>query len=337
MIVSLVVPVYNGERTIQDLLASICEQNFPLAKLEVIISDGMSTDGTREKIAEFKAAVPELKILVIDNPERNRSAALNLGINASIGDYILRMDAHSFPHPNYIRNCLRALEEKKGDNVGGVIQVQPGDSGWIARSIAVAAAHPLGVGDAGYRTGTTAGPVDTIPFGAFHRSLIERIGGFDESLLINEDYEFNTRIRKSGGVVWLDPEIRVMYQSRRTLRELAIQYWNYGFWKLRMLLRYPETIRWRQLAGFFVLSWLMLGLLSVWFPLARWLLLIEAVVYGAALLVAGIKAALEKKEYQLLVGLPLAIATMHFSWGSGFLWSLIQYSFDKIVRKSPTS
>jgi len=334
MKVSLIIPVYNGAKTIQDLLASICEQDFPLQDLEVIIADGMSTDGTREKIAEFAEAVPELRISVIDNPERKRPTALNLAIQEASGDYILRMDAHSFPHPDYIKYCLRALEAGKGDNVGGVILPKPADESWIARAIAVAAGHPLAVGDAGYRTGSSAREVDTVPFGAFHRTLIDRIGGFDETLLINEDYEFNVRVRQSGGVIWLDPAIRATYTSRRTLAELAVQYWNYGFWKLRMLLRYPETMRWRQLSGFFVLSWLVLGILSIWLPPARWLLAAEALIYGGALFYSGIRSAVSEKDPGLLVGLPLAIAAMHFSWGSGFLWSLISRSFDKIDRKS---
>ena len=107
-----------------------------------------------------------------------------------------------------------------------------------------------------------------------------------------------------------------------------------GFWKARMLLRYPGTIRWRQIAGFFVLSWIGLGLLAIWLPIARWLLLAEAVIYGSALLVSGLRVADKNQSILLGVGVPLAISTMHFSWGSGFLVSLLAYSFDKIFKKS---
>jgi GT2 family glycosyltransferase len=289
---------------------------------------------TREKIQEFVKSVPELKIRVIDNTQRTIPAALNLAIKSAVGDYIIRMDAHSQPHPNYIEFCLRALEAGKGDNVGGVIRVKQPDQGWIAQSIARAAAHPLGVGDARYRTGSAAQEVDTVPFGAFHASLIDKVGFFDESLLSNEDYEFNVRIRKKGGKIWLDPDIKASYLSRSTLKSLAAQYWRYGFWKLRMLIRYPETLRWRQLSGLFVLSWLVWGILSIWFPWARWLLITQAVIYLFSLLVAGIKAALDNNKPYLIVGLPLAISTMHFSWGTGFLWSLIRLISDKIITKS---
>ena len=334
MKVSLIIPCYNEENTIQDLLAAICEQNFPLADIDVVVSDGMSTDTTRKKIQEFADGVPELKVRVIDNPKRTIPSALNQALKVAEGEYIVRMDAHSYPHPSYIKFCLRDLEAGLGDNVGGVIQIEAANQDWVAQSIAVAAGHPLGVGDARYRTGSKAREVDTVAFGAYHSSLIDRIGGFDESLLSNEDYEFNVRVRKSGGKVWLDPEIKATYIARPTLNALAAQYWRYGYWKLRMLTRYPETIRWRQLAGFFVLSWIGLGILSIWLVWARWLLLIEAVIYLSALLFAGIKAALSQNKTYLLLGLPLAISTMHFSWGSGFLVSLIVYIFDKIDRKS---
>ena len=334
MKVSLIIPCYNEEKNIQDLLAAVCEQNFPLTDLEVIIADGMSSDKTREKIQEFIGSVPELSVRVIDNPNRSIPSALNLALEAAVGEYIMRMDAHSQPHPNYIRYCLKALEENKGDNVGGMIRVKQKDQGWIAQSIAVAASHPLGVGDARYRTGTKAEEVDTVPFGAFHSSLIDKVGGFDESLLCNEDYEFNARIRKMGGKIWLDPEIKASYISRSTLTDLAAQYWRYGFWKAKMLIQYPRTLRWRQLAGLFVLSWFVWGSLSIWFTWARRLLIAQAIVYIGALLFAGIKSALDKKKLYLVIGLPLAISTMHFSWGTGFLWSLIRLISDKIVRKS---
>lgn len=333
MKVSLIIPCYNEQDTIQDLLAAICEQDYPLRDLEVVISDGMSTDATRERIEEFAAAVPELSIRVVDNPQRTIPAGLNQAIQAAQGEILVRMDAHSLPHPDYLKYSVQALLEGKGDNVGGVIDIKPANPGLIARSIAVAAGHPLGVGDAKYRTGAQAGEVDTVAFGAYRASLVERIGGYDESLLTNEDYEFNVRVRSSGGRIWLDPKIRATYISRPTLGKLAAQYWRYGYWKLRMLLRYPETLRWRQVSGFFVLSWLVLGLLAVWFQAARWLLVAEAVIYGSSLLAAGLSAAWKKKDPGLVLGLPLAIATMHFSWGSGFLVSLIGYLFDKIVKK----
>jgi len=171
---------------------------------------------------------------IIDNTGRTIPSAINCAIQASIGEIIIRVDAHSQPYPNYIERCLTALDANLGDNVGGVWEIKPGGKNWIAGSIAVAAAHPLGVGDAGYRIGTQASAVDTVPFGAFRRELVERIGMLNESLLSNEDYEFNVRIRKSGGKIWLDPSIETDYFSRPTLIALIKQYWRYGYWKRQL-------------------------------------------------------------------------------------------------------
>jgi GT2 family glycosyltransferase len=153
--------------------------------------------------------------------------------------------------------------------------------------------------------------------------LIEKIGPYDESLLSNEDYEFNVRIRKAGGKVWLDPAIKTIYFARRSIKELARQYWRYGYWKAQMLRRYPETIRWRQLAALLVLSLAGLGFLSLLFPWARWILGLEILVYSGALLAAGLQVGLQKRDLALSLGVPLAIATMHFTWGTAFLWSTL--------------
>ena len=333
MTVSVIIPCYNEEDSITELLIAIYEQSFPRDEIEVIISDGMSTDATREKITDFRIEFPDLKLKVVDNQKRTIPSGLNQAIRAANGEYIVRLDAHSNPHPDYITRSIRALEGGLGDNIGGVISIQPASQSWISQSIAIAAGHPLGVGDARYRIGSEPGEVETVAFGSFRAELIDQVGLFDETLLANEDYEFNVRIRKAGGKIWLDPAIQANYIARSTLRELSLQYWRYGYWKLRMLLRYLETFRWRQISGLFVLSWLVLGFFSIWFPAARWLLAVETVVYGSALILAGISSGIDKRSFLLGVGVPLAIATMHFSWGSGFLWSLIVYSFDKIFRK----
>src|SRR3989304_7761914 len=120
-----------------------------------------------------------------------------------------------------------------------------GGGGGMARPIAAAASPPLGAGDAGYRVGSQAGEVDTVPFGAFRREWLERVGGYDESLQTNEDYELNVRLRRAGGKIWFDPSIRSVYYARSDLAQLWRQYYRYGFWKARMLLRYPGSIRWR--------------------------------------------------------------------------------------------
>jgi succinoglycan biosynthesis protein ExoA len=322
--VSIIVPCFNEEATIDQLLQAIVSQTYPVDRLEVIIADGMSTDQTRTIINGFQEKHPTLAVRVIDNTRRYIPSGLNRAIEAARGDYLVRLDAHSIPDREYIQNCINDLEQGLGDNVGGIWSIQPGAPTWMAKSIAAAASHPLGVGDAFYRIGGSSREVDTVPFGAFHRSLIERIGMFDETLLTNEDYEFNVRIRQSGGKVWFDPSIRSTYFARSTLKELARQYWRYGYWKAQMLRRYPGSLRWRQLIPpLFVLALIGLGILSLGWNLARLLLVIIVLLYTIVLILAGIQVSMKYKELWLILGLPLAFATIHLSWGCALLFGLM--------------
>jgi glycosyltransferase involved in cell wall biosynthesis len=323
--VSVIVPCYNEQNTIALLLEAVYQQTYPLNEIEVIIADGLSSDQTRQKIVAYQREHPQLEIRLVDNPPRAIPSALNRAIEAARGEFIVRLDAHSVPAVDYVERCIDALQAGSGDNVGGVWEIRPGDPGWIARGIAVAAAHPLGAGDAHYRLGGNAREVDTVPFGSFRRALALELGMFDESLLTNEDYEFNARLRQSGGKVWLDPTIRSQYFARSTLGALARQYWRYGYWKAQMLIRYPRTIRWRQaLPPAFVASLILLALLATWLPLARWALAAEIALYLIAVSGAGAQAAWKRRQAALLLSLPLAIATMHLSWGAALLWGLIR-------------
>jgi GT2 family glycosyltransferase len=191
----------------------------------------------------------------------------------------------------------------------------------------------LGAGDALYRIGGSAQEVDTVPFGAFRRELVEKIGLFDETLLTNEDYEFNVRVRQSGGRVWLDPSIQSTYYARSTLGELSKQYWRYGYWKAQMLRRYPRTLRLRQLLPpMFVFTLISLGILSIVWNLARSLLAIIVLLYTIVVILAGIQLSLKHKDISLIIGVPLAIATVHLSWGTALLWGLV----SKRASKEPS-
>jgi exopolysaccharide biosynthesis polyprenyl glycosylphosphotransferase len=333
--VSIIVPCYNEQATIRPLLDSILAQTYPRERLEVVISDGLSVDGTRNLIASYQSEHPELRVQMVDNWSRTIPSGLNRAIEAACGEILIRLDAHSVPYPEYVERCVQALEEGHGTNVGGVWEVQAGATTWIGNAIAAAAAHPLGVGDAMYRLSPEAGAVDTVPFGSFRRSLIDTIGKFDETLLSNEDYEFNARVRQAGGMVWLDPAIRSVYIARATLGALGSQYWRYGFWKFRMLQRYPATLRWRQaLPPLFVASLIGLGILSIWFGLARFVLAAELAVYFVALLLGSLRTAIKQRSISLAFGLPLAISSMHLAWGGGFLWSILSSPAQKIMTES---
>lgn len=329
-LVSIIVPCLNEEDTITKLLQAIYDQSLDRFKLEVILADGMSTDRTRQRVAEFQSQHGDLALRIIDNPSRRIPSGLNLAIAAAQSEYILRLDAHSMPRPDYVQRSVDGLRSGKGWNVGGIWEIKPTEETWIAKSIAIAAAHPLGVGDALYRYATEAGAVDTVPFGAFERKLIKKVGLFDEGLQANEDYEFNARIRAAGGTVWLDPQIRSIYFSRANLVELARQYARYGFWKVRMLRRYPGTLRLRQaIPPLFVLSLFVLIPASFAWIWAKFAFQVEMVSYALLLIFVSTQKAIQHRQLSFVVGIPLAMMTMHLSWGAAFLWSLISREGQK--------
>jgi succinoglycan biosynthesis protein ExoA len=328
--VSVIIPCFNEEQTIAQMLEALHGQTFPLSDMEVVIADGMSTDGTRQAIQTYAGDHPDLIIRLVDNPARIIPAALNRAIEQARGEVVIRLDAHALPYPDYIERSLQALEGTGAANAGGVWEIRPSAEGWQARSIAVAAGHRLGAGDARYRTLGKAGPADTVPFGAFRREWLERIGLFDESLISNEDYELNVRLRRAGGLIWLDPAIRSVYFARGDLAALSRQYARYGFWKTRMLVRNVDTIRWRQaLPPAFVLASLALAALGVlWHP-AWGLLGVQWAVYVLVCICVGGAEAVTKGDAGLILGFPLAIWTMHLSWGGGFLWGLATWLVGK--------
>jgi succinoglycan biosynthesis protein ExoA len=319
--VSVIVPCFNEEATICQLLEAIKKQSYPLNEIEVVIADGLSTDQTRDKIKEFQLNHPDLVIRVVENKHRVIPSGLNRAIEAARGKYILRLDAHSIPNCDYIQKCVKGLEDGLGDNIGGIWKIQPGAPTWMAKAIAIAASHPLTAGDARYRIGGAAQEVDTVPFGIYRREQINMIGMYDESLLSNEDYELNVRLKQSGGKIWMDPSIYSIYFSRPTLRELSRQYWRYGYWKAQMLRKHPTTLRWRQiLSPMFVLALLGLSILSIVWNLARWLLAILVILYVIVIFSIGIQMSFKHKNISFVIGVPVAVATIHLSWGSAFLW-----------------
>lgn len=323
-IVSVIVPCYNERGTIERVLEGVAKQTYPTNKIEIIVADGMSNDGTRAAVEDFAQGHPGLWVRLVDNPKRIIPAALNVGIEAARGEVLIRLDAHAVPRPDYIERCLAALERIGAANAGGAWDIEPAAGGWLARSIAVAAGNPLGAGDARYRTGGQAGEVETVPFGAFRREWIRRVGPFDEGLQTNEDYEFNLRLRRAGGKVWFDPEIRSTYFARPDLDSLCRQYARYGYWKARVVLRDPAATRWRQvLPPLFVLSITLMGIGAAIWPLARFLFVAEIAVYLLVTLAAAGLEALRRRDAGLLAGFAPAVWTMHFAWGASFWWGLL--------------
>ena len=323
--VSVIVPCYNERTTITSLLEALRKQTIDADQFEVVVADGMSTDGTRETIQTFAEEHSSFDLHLLDNPSRSIPAALNRAVDGSEGRVIVRMDAHSLPHTDYVERCLEVLRETDAANVGGVWEIRPLGQGWLARGIAAAAGHPLGAGDARYRIGGKAGEVETVPFGAYLRKWLDQVGPFNEELHTNEDYEYNLRLRNAGGIIWFDPSIQSTYYARADLPSLFRQYLRYGYWKSQMLRLHPNSIRWRQIIPpLFVTSLLGLIFAGLILPLAWIVLAAVLLIYGAALLAAGTILAVLRRDLGLLVGIPAALATMHFGWGGAFLWGMIR-------------
>lgn len=324
-LVSIIIPCHNEVSTIRSVLLSIHQQTFPIDEIETIISDGMSSDGTRREVQRFIDEHSNANIKLIDNPSQTIPSALNRAIELSHGEIVVRLDGHSTPEPDYVERCVDVSQQTSAANVGGRWTIRPSSENWIARSIAVAASHPFGAGNARYRIGGEAGEVETVPFGAFSRKWLEKVGAFNEELLTNEDYEYNLRLRQAGGVVWFDPSIRSTYFARSDLVALLKQYGRYGFWKAQMLRLHPKSIRWRQaVAPLFVITLMSLLLGGLIQPLAWALLAAILLIYSAVMLAAGAAEGIRKQDLGLVFGVPLALTAIHISWGGAFLWGMVR-------------
>jgi len=311
--VSVVLPVHNGARTIGAALRSILDQRYP-GTLEVVVADGMSTDGTREIVQAVAAA--DTRVRLVDNPQRSTPAGLNAAIRASAGPVVVRCDAHAELPPGYVTRAVAMLGQTGADNVGGVQSAE--GIGFVQRAIACAMSSRIGVGDSRFHYGGAPGPVDTVYLGTFRREALERAGLFDETLARNQDYELNHRIRSTGGIVYFDPELRVLYRPRTSLQALWRQYWQYGVWKRRVVRRHPRSLRIRQLAApVFVVGLAGSAVLALT-PVREWALVVPS-TYGALLVGATVVQAVRRRDPAVLL-FPVAVAIMHLAWGGGFLF-----------------
>jgi succinoglycan biosynthesis protein ExoA len=324
--VSVVIPCFNEEKFIGEVLRNLARQGAR-AQSEIIVVDGMSTDGTRAEVERFARENPEARVRVVENPERHIPAALNRGIGAARGPVIARMDAHAVPSENYLRACLEQLGREGVAIVGAPCRIRAAADTSVARANAAAVSHPFGIGDAQYRTAGAGGEsrfVDTVPFGVFRKELWQRLGGYNEELLTNEDYDFNYRARLAGGGVLLDTSCHSTYFARPTFASLARQYFRYGVWKARMLRLHPRSVRPRQLvAPAFVLALVVLSAASPWLAAARWLLALTLAPYALLSLACAAAVALREREWTLLLLLPVSFLLIHLSWGAGFWLGLL--------------
>jgi succinoglycan biosynthesis protein ExoA len=309
--VSVVIPAREAETSLPGSVEAVLSQDYPGA-LEVVIAVAPSADRTGRIAAQL--AMDNARVLVVQNPSGGTSAGLNAAIAASTGPVVTRVDAHSWLYPDYLRKAVTLLAQTGADTVGGIQQAEGLTD--FERATAAAMTSRIGAGDARFRCGGPPGPVDTVYLGVFRRMALERVGGFDETLQRNQDYELNWRLRSAGGTVYFHPDLRVRYRPRSSFRALAQQYYDYGRWKREMLRRHPRALRWRQLAPPLAVIANVAGLaLALTGRLAG---LAVPATYAAGTTLAAVPAA-RRLDLQAALRLPAVLATMHHAWGLGFL------------------
>lgn len=318
--VSAVIPCRNEERYIGACLDSLLTCDYPQDRLEILVADGMSDDRTRAIVSEYAARYPSVRLL--DNPKRITPAAMNVGVRNATGAIIMPMGAHALYPRDYITRLVAALAETGADNVGGVLVTVPADDTPVARALAIALSHPLGVGNSYFRIGATERRVvDTVPFGCYPRAVFDRIGLFDEELVRNQDDELNGRLVRQGGRIVLIPEVVSRYYARRSFKQVARMFFQYGYFKPLAARKIGRVLTARQLIpALFVLGLCGSALLAPWSAVGRWLFTAITVTYAAA--IGAVALAALRYGARCALALAAAFPVLHVSYGVGFLAGL---------------
>jgi GT2 family glycosyltransferase len=317
-LVSVLMPVRNEAGWIARSLGAVLRQDYPADRLEVLLIDGQSDDQTLQVARAVAAEAGAERVRVLANPGRLQAAGLNIGLRQARGEIIVRVDGHTIIAPDYVRVCVATLHATGAANVGG--RMNPVGVTATGQAIALATTSRFGV-PAAFHTSSRAQESDTVYLGAWPRAALERIGGFDERLSANEDYELNYRIRRAGGRIFLSPALRSAYSCRETFPALARQYFGYGRGKARMLQRHPRSLRPRQLIAPAFVAALVLSALGARIRAARTLWLTLLAAYLTLDLAATARLTLRpdaRAPWPVVWRVPLVFPTLHVAWGLGF-------------------
>ena len=314
--ISFVLPVLNEEKYLFAAVSSIFDQkDLPIGHVEVILALGPSTDNTNKVALELKSKYP---VRIVENPTGKTPAGLNLAIKEARNDVIVRVDAHSKLNPEYSSLAVQILNETQAANVGGVMKAVGRTP--FQKAVAFAYGSRFGLGGGAYHLGGQAGPSDSVYLGVFRKSILEKLGGFNEKMIRGQDWELNLRIRESGEQVWFDPRLEVTYFPRSSLGKLAKQFFDTGAWRAHLTLTHPSKANLRYFAPPATVLAISLGLIAWITGFGSWLGLLPGFAYLTGILVVSLSA--KKQPFLTRLSLMIALPTMHFCWGFGFITGL---------------
>jgi succinoglycan biosynthesis protein ExoA len=325
--VSIMMPLRQEGSELQRVLQAVTAQDYP-ALDRIVVAVGPSSDQTDDVVSQFASRSP--KLVAIANPEGIVSTGLNRALQLIDSEYVVRIDGHCLVPSDYVSRLVATSMATRADCVGPRLQTI--GSSTKQRGIAAAMSSPFGVGGARFRTSTRSGYVDTVPFGLYRRDVFERLGGFREELVRNQDDEFNSRLRRSGGRIYMNASVVVNYVPRNSFRTLWRQYFQYGYWRLITARFHADPLRPRQMAPASLL--LGLGLAAILAVSgAPALLLIVGVAYAGVLVLCALQSFLFTRSTRVALTGAAAAALLHFAYGSGSWWSLLHG--PKPHRQSP--
>lgn len=320
-LVSVIVPVRNEAKHIGGCLNSLVNQDYPKERLEILAAEGLSEDGTAAILSGYEDRYPFIQS--ISNPSRSTAAGLNLGVEASKGDIIIILSAHSRVAPTFVSQGVEFLEKTGDDCVGGPVEAV--GEGYLGRVIALVLSSPFGVGGARFRYAQRAQHVDTVAYGAYRIEVFKKIGLFDERLERNQDIEFNYRLRRAGGKIFLTPSIRSYYYGPQTIPAFLQQAYDNGFWNIKTLFLVGFVLSYRHLAPLvFLLSLIVPLVLSAFAAAGGYLLTAILLAYGSAAIASSALISF-RQGVEFLPVLPFLFLGLHLSYGCGSFVALLSF------------
>jgi len=313
---TVIIPCRNERNFVADALDSVLANDWPAERMEVLVVDGMSDDGTRDVVGAY--ADRDARVRLLDNPGLFAGDAMNVGVAAARGDLIARLDAHGTVPPDYLREAAAVLAERPDVwAVGGPMTRTGIDEG--SRLVAAISSSNFATGNAGKRCGDYEGPVDAVAFPLWRRDVFERVGPFDEAFIRNQDDDFDMRLRRAGGIVFQTPRLRVQYFVRGTPARLLRQYFQYGAWKVVLMRKHGRLPGWTPLAPPAFFGALALGFVAGFVASWAWLAAgVMALAYFAADSVASAAVAAKTRIGNFFEALAL-FPCLHFAYAAGLI------------------